>query len=164
MVEAEHDAWLARLVPVELAEHCNGTDGAIVLRATVEDVRKLPVVHEVSYLRLDGFLVDDPAWDIGIQEVLAMPYYADYGPRPASMDYAVDVRPIPKGEVEIRRASEVESADGHRVGHVDGLLVDEEELITHVVVEHGPPWERREVAVPIGTVATRRRTTWSRCA
>ena len=38
---------------------------------------------------------------------------------------------VPKGEVEIRRASAVASADGHRLGHVDGLLVDSEDQITH---------------------------------
>jgi hypothetical protein len=41
---------------------------------------------------------------------------------------------------------------GHRLGHVDGFLVDKDELITHLVLEQGPPWERREVAVPIGAL------------
>ncbi len=38
-----------------------------MLRATVEDLRRLPQVHEVSYLRLDGFPLDDPDWDVGVE-------------------------------------------------------------------------------------------------
>lgn len=153
VVERDRDSWLARLVPVELVERGDDSTGAIALRATVDEVRRLPPMHEVSYLRLDGFPVDDPDWDIGVEEVLALPYYPAYGLEPTPVDYAVSFDRVPKGEVEIRRASEVDSADGHRLGHVDGFLVDEDELITHVVLEQGPPWERREVAVPIGAVA-----------
>jgi hypothetical protein len=60
---------------------------------------------------------------------------------------------VPKGEVEIRRDSAVESADGHHLGQVDGFLVDDSQLITDVVLEQGDPLERREVLIPIGTVA-----------
>ena len=153
VVGRDGDSWLARLVPVELAGPGSDSSGGIVLRATVEEVRQLPSMHEVSYLRLDGFPVDDPDWDVGVEEVLALPYYTAYGLEPTPVDYAVSYDRVPKGEVEIRRASEVDSAEGHRLGHVDGFLVDEDELITHVVLEQGPPWERREVAVPIGAVA-----------
>jgi sporulation protein YlmC with PRC-barrel domain len=131
VVERDRDSWLARLVPVQLAERGDDATGAIVLPATVDEVRRLPPIHEVSY---------------------PLPYYPAYGLEPTPVDYAVSYDRVPKGEVEIRRASEVDSADGHRLGHVDGFLVDEDELITHVVLEQGPPWERREVAVPIGAV------------
>ncbi len=47
---------------------------------------------------------------------------------------------IPKGEVEIRRASPVISADGHQLGHVDGFIVDEEDQLGHIVLEHGHLW------------------------
>lgn len=152
VVEPDQDKWLARLVPVELAEPGDDARGDVVLRATAEEVRQLSPVHEVAYLRLDGFPVDDPDWDVGIEEVLALPYYTAYDLEPVPVDYAVSYDRIPKGEIEVRRASAVESADGHRLGHVDGFLVDAGELITHLVLEVGHPWERREVAVPIGAV------------
>jgi hypothetical protein len=60
VVDADRDRWLARLVPVELAEPAGEAGGDIRLRATLEEVRALPPVHAVSYLRLDGFPVDDP--------------------------------------------------------------------------------------------------------
>jgi uncharacterized protein YrrD len=61
---------------------------------------------------------------------------------------------VPKGEVEIRRASAVASVDGHDLGQVDGFVVDAEGQITHVVLERGHLWGRREVTIPIGAVAT----------
>jgi hypothetical protein len=153
VVEHDHDPWMARLVPVELAEPSDDTSEAVALRATVEEVRRLPPVHEVAYLRLDGFPVDDPDWDVGVEEVLALPYYPAYDLEPGPVDYAARYDRVPKGEVEIRRASAVQSADGHRLGDVDGFLVDDDQLITHVVLEQGHPWERREVLIPIGAVA-----------
>jgi hypothetical protein len=60
---------------------------------------------------------------------------------------------IPKSEVEIRRASDVFTADDHRLGRVDGFLVDSEERITHVVLERGHLFGRRDVTVPIGNVS-----------
>jgi sporulation protein YlmC with PRC-barrel domain len=153
VVEHDRDPWSARLVPVELAEPGDDGSGPIALRATVEEVRRLPSVHEVAYLRLDGFPVEDPNWDVGIEEVLALPYYPSYDVEPAPVDYAARYDRVPKGEVEIRRASAVESGDGHHLGNVDGFLVDDNQLITHVVLEQGHLWERREVVIPIGAVA-----------
>jgi sporulation protein YlmC with PRC-barrel domain len=153
VVERDRDPWLARLVPVELAESGDDASGAVALRATVEEVRRLPPVHEVAYLRLDGFPVDDPDWDVGIEEVLALPYYPSYDLEPTPVDFEARYDRVPKGEVEIRRASAVESADGHHLGDVDGFLVDDDQLITHVVLEQGHPWERSEVSIPIGAVS-----------
>jgi uncharacterized protein YrrD len=153
VVERDDEPWQARLVPVELAERGGYAGGAVALWATVEEVRRLPSVHEVAYLRLDGFPVDDPDWDIGIEEVLALPYYPSYDLQPTPPDYAARYDRVPKGEVEIRRTSAVESADGHQLGDVDGFLVDDSQLITHVVLEQGHPWERRDVLIPIGAVA-----------
>jgi sporulation protein YlmC with PRC-barrel domain len=150
VAEARGEPWLARLVPVELADV---SDGVIRLRATEEEIRRLPPAHEVAYLRLDGFPVEDPDWDVGIQEVLALPYYPSYDLEPLPLDYEVAYDRIPKGEVEIRRASDVRSADGHHLGEVDGFVVDPDNRVTHLVLERGHAWGRRDVTVPIGAVA-----------
>jgi hypothetical protein len=60
---------------------------------------------------------------------------------------------VPKGEVEIRGASGVYSAEGHHLGHVDGFLVDRDEHITHLVLEREHLSGRRDVTIPIGAVA-----------
>jgi hypothetical protein len=156
VVAPRHRHRLARLVPVELA--AAGEDGAIQLRLGVADVRRLEPVQEFAYLRLDEHPVDDPEWDVGIATVLAMPYFAgpgtDLGIYPLEDDIHVDVvyDRIPKGEVEIRRASAVRDATGAELGRVDGLLVGPDDQVTHVVMAHGHPWGRREIAIPIGSV------------
>ncbi len=160
VVQPHHQHGLARLVPVGLAEAGGDEQQAVSLRCTVEEVRRLAPVQRFAYLPLGEFPANDPDWDVGIEDVLAIPYYGGVGPwldggyaEEYDADVGISYDRVPKGEVEIRRASAVTSADGHRLGHVDGLLVDGEDQITHVVLEHGHLWGRREVTIPIGAVA-----------
>lgn len=151
VVQPPHRHGLARLVPIELAE---GGD-EISLSCTEQEFDDLRPVQEAAYLRLGEAPVEDPDWDVGVEGVLAMPYYPlDSGPAEYREYAAVAYDRIPKGEVEIQRASGVVSADGHDCGHVDGFVVDgEDQAITHVVLERGHLWGRREVTIPIGAVA-----------
>jgi PRC-barrel domain len=55
--------------------------------------------------------------------------------------------------VEMRRGSAVEAADGTFLGHVDGFLVDDEGRITHLVLERGHLWRRRDITIPVTAVA-----------
>ena len=143
-----------RLVPVELV---NPGDEAseLTLQCTVEQIRKLESVREIAYLRVGTFPVDDPNWDVGVSDVLALPYYgpgeAYSAAYPSDLEMAYDR--IPKGEVEVRRSSLVTSKDGHDLGHVEAFIVDGEGKVTHFVLEHGHLWGRRDIAIPIGSVA-----------
>jgi len=57
---------------------------------------------------------------------------------------------VPKGEVAIRRGSEVFTSDGTKVGHVDEFLVDPGDgHITHVVLREGRI-RHVDVVVPVG--------------
>jgi len=57
---------------------------------------------------------------------------------------------VPKGEVAIRRGSEVFTSDGTKVGHVDEFLVDPDDgHITHVVLREGRI-RHVDVVVPVG--------------
>jgi sporulation protein YlmC with PRC-barrel domain len=151
VVEPHHEHREARLIPVDLAD--GDEEGEISLDCSLEEARKFPTVEEVAYLRLGEAVVDDPNWDVGVSQVLAMPYYeAGYSPGNYLEDTGMIYDRIPKGEVEIRRASGVDSADGHHLGHVDGFIVDDEH-ITHLVLERGHLWGKREIAIPIGAVA-----------
>ena len=156
VVRPHHQDGQARLVPIELAG--GGDQGPeVLLGCTVDEMNKLEPVHEYAYLRLGESPAEDPDWDVGIEDVLALPYYeADpLGPSPiydTNVGMAYDR--VPKGEVEIRRASAVASADGHDLGRVDGFLVDSEGQITHLILERGHLWGRREVTIPIGAVAS----------
>jgi uncharacterized protein YrrD len=148
----------ARLVPIERARGGEGADGTIVLDGTVAEIGQLERVREAAYLRLGEFPVEDPDWEVGIEEMLAQPYYQGLdavGAEPIAYDDHVmwQYDRIPKGDVEIRRASAVTSADRHHLGHVDGFLVDDRDHIGHLVLEHGHLWGKREVVIPIGAVA-----------
>ena len=151
----DQESQAARLVPIELAE-ASEEKSEISLHGTVEEVNRLEPVHEFAYLRLGEAPVEDPDWDVGVEDVLAMPYYeADpLGPNPNyEPNVGMTYDRVPKGEVEIRRSSAVTSADGHDLGHVDGFLVDGEGQITHFILERGHLWGRREITIPIGAVA-----------
>jgi sporulation protein YlmC with PRC-barrel domain len=156
VVAPHHRHRVARLVPAEVAT-TEDTSAGIALRCTSEALRRFPPVEEFAFLRLGELPLSDPDWDVGVQNVLAQPYYDygpfDVGPIPSDPRVGITYDRIPKGEVEIRRASEVVSSDGHPIGHVDGFLVDRDDSITHVVLERGHLFGRREVTVPIGAVA-----------
>ncbi len=144
---------LARIVPVDWAVP-EGPDHEIALSASVAEVDALEQLHEAAYLPLGEFPVEDADWDIGVIEMLGMPYFQTIEAQPIEVDphvmFAYDR--VPKGEVEIRRASPVTSSDLADLGRVDGLLVDGDGHISHIVLEHGHLWGHREVTIPTGAV------------
>jgi sporulation protein YlmC with PRC-barrel domain len=143
----------SRLVPVALADRGSG-DAEIKLTCSSEQLRELAPVQEIAYLRLGGFPVDDPDWDVGVSDVLATPYYGpgDIGAATYPSDVEVTYDRIPKDEVEIRRASLVTSNDGHILGHVEALILDGDGKVTHFVLERGHLWGKRDITIPIGSV------------
>jgi len=161
VVDPDGDHGKARLVPVELADTEEGSSDAINIRCSLEEAGQLEAVEEYAYLRLGESPELEPGWDIGVESMLAEPYYGyvggpGYETLPTGYDPHVSVTydRIPKGEVEIRRASEVMSSDGHGLGQVDGFLVDADDAITHFVLERGHLWGKREVTIPIKAVAS----------
>jgi sporulation protein YlmC with PRC-barrel domain len=157
VVRPAQDEREARLVPIQLAKGGGDEEREIELECTLAEAQGFESVHEAAFLRLGERPAEDPNWDVGVEDVLAMPYYAglDVGGFPAGPDSYVTMYydRVPKGEVEVRRASVVISADGHSLGEVDGFVVDADEHITHFVLEHGHLWGRKEVTIPIGAVA-----------
>ena len=163
VVEPDDDHDKARLVPIELASAEEGGTPAIAVRCSVEEAGRLEPVEETAYIRLGESPELEPGWEMGVETVLAEPYYVygyvggpGYETAPADYDPHVSVTydRIPKGEVEVRRASEVTSADGHPLGKVDGFLVGDDDAITHFVLERGHLWGKREVTIPINAVAS----------
>jgi hypothetical protein len=102
----------ARIVPVDWATS-EGTGPAIRLSATVAEVERLDPLHETAYLRLGEFPVDNPDWDVGVEDMLGLPYLQGIEAQPVEADphVVVGYDRIPKGDVEIRRASAVTAAD-----------------------------------------------------
>jgi sporulation protein YlmC with PRC-barrel domain len=162
IVQPEHRHDLSRLVPVARAHARAPSDDGILLDYTTAEISRLEPVQRSAYLRLGQFPVEDPDWQVGVENILALPYYESLMPGglgttmpPIALDQHVTevYDRVPKDTVEIRRASAVMSSDGHHLGHVDGFVVDGEERITHLVLEQGHLWGKRELTVPISAVA-----------
>jgi sporulation protein YlmC with PRC-barrel domain len=164
VVQPEHRHDLARLVPIERAHAMGAEESAIRLDYTVEEVNKLEPLQRSAYLRVGETPVEDPDHQVGIENMLALPYYESLTPggglgttMPAMAydDHMTEIYDrVPKDTIEIRRASAVISSDDHSLGHVDGFVVDSEDGITHLVLEHGHLWGKREITIPIGAVAS----------
>lgn len=157
-----HRHGLARLIPVDLVQPADGQSAEITVERSVDEVRRLEPVQEFAYLRVGEFPLTDPDWEVGIDTLLSLPYFAtpDIDDEPVnsgSQGYdshvGMDYDRIPRGDVEIRRASAVRSCDRYELGHVDGFLVDADEQISHLVLQRGHLWGTRQVTIPIATVA-----------
>jgi sporulation protein YlmC with PRC-barrel domain len=154
VVKPRHGVGESHLVPIELVQPGEQV-GGIALKCSRSDFDALPPVEEFTYLRLGEVETHDPDWDVGVSEILALPYYDSTGlagPVDAVGDMGVVYDRVPKGEVEVRRSSRVLASGEDYIGDVDGFLVDDEDHITHFVLERGHLWGRREVTVPIGAV------------
>ena len=56
----------------------------------------------------------------------------------------------------MRRGEPVQATDGD-IGHVQGLVIDPASRhVTHVLLQEGHLWGRKQVAIPIGAVASTR--------
>jgi sporulation protein YlmC with PRC-barrel domain len=155
VVQPAHGDGVARLVPIGLVENDENGSKEIRLRCSAEEVTELEHVQEFAFLRLGQRPTADTDWDVGIEDVLALPYYEGstvmgYGGELSESGISYDR--IPKGDVEIRRSSTVAATDADFLGKVDGFVVDDGQ-ITHFVLERGHLWGKREITIPIGTVA-----------
>ena len=144
VVEPKHRHGAARLVPLDLVD---ATTGEIRLRCTLAEFEKLDPAEETRFLPgTPGYPGYDP------EQVLIMPYYsigmaeAYCGPMTVTYDA------VPLDEVEVRRGEHVHATDGH-IGKVQGLVIDpDSHHVTHVLLQEGHLWGRKEVAIPIGAV------------
>lgn len=155
-----HDS--ARLVRIDRVRASEASkDATISLDSTIADVTALKALERTAYVPLGERPVEDPDSDVGIESVFELPpnyslganaLQAGIGPMDVDPHVTVTYDEIPKGTVEIRRESEVRSSDGHHVGHVVGLIVDEQDRIVELILEHGHLWGKREVAIPIASI------------
>lgn len=166
VVEPRHHHERSRLVPLDAVA---SSGDRCTLELTAEEIEHSPVVEQTDFIRIDppdSVITSQNAWE----SVSAWPFYPYAGPPLgtggevygygrgtfAGADgeaYVVtkyDV--VPRGTIEIRRASEVRSCDDHVVGHVDGFVVEEDGGITHLVLEHGHLWAHREITIPLDAI------------
>jgi sporulation protein YlmC with PRC-barrel domain len=141
VVEPPHRQGLGRLVPLELVA---GTEDGVTLTCTLAEFDALPRAEENHFLPGGGFY---PGY--APAAVLSLPYY---GLGVGNVSPPVTVETLPVGEVAVRRGQSVHATDGE-IGRVQGLVIDPaNHHVTHVLLQEGHLWGRKEVAIPIGAV------------
>jgi sporulation protein YlmC with PRC-barrel domain len=140
IVEPRRGHEPARLVPVGLA----GTaTGEIRLNCTSAEFDVLDPAEETR------FIADYE--DVPNYRPTDVVFWPHYGYRGARGSLATSDT-IPPGEVEVKRGEPVHASDGH-IGQVDGLVIDpDSHRVTHVVLQEGHLWGRKDVAIPVSTV------------
>lgn len=150
-VEPKHRQGLARLVPVELAVP---RSSGITLNCTRAEFERFDPAEETQFVPgTRGFEV------YGADQVLSWPYYqlGDTVMDPdveGKVSETVTVDTVPAGEVAVRRGAQVHATDG-AIGMVEGLVIDAASRhVTHVLLQEGHLFGRKQVAIPIGSVTS----------
>jgi len=160
VIEPEHRPDLGRLVPLDLVDF-NDPSGGISLRCTKVQFENLDPAEDTQIIP-----ATDAYGGYGAGQVSYMPYYGLEGGgmavpgigggAGAMAPQVVATDSIPLGEVEIRRGESVQATDGD-IGRVQGLVIDPgSRHVTHVLLQEGHLWGKKEVAIPIGAVASTR--------
>ena len=150
VVEPEHRWGLGRLVPLDLVAASNAT---VVLRCTRAQFDGLDGAEETQFLTGEG-----TEW--GYEgKVLSWPYYPlgefggldDYG---GNAPQPIVYEKLPLGEVAVHRGDALHATDGE-IGRVKGLVIDpKDNHVSHLLLQEGHLWGRKEVAIPITDVAS----------
>lgn len=157
VIQPAQHAEDARLVPISLASRAEDGESEISLNCGAADLERFDPVHKFEILRAGERPNEDPKWDVGVEDIVVAPNYAptafgDYGGSLDS-DVTISYDRVPKGEIELRHASSVYSADGHHLGSVDAVVVDDGDRLTHLLLERGHLWWKREVALPAEAIS-----------
>ena len=153
VVEPHGRAGLARLVPLELAELAGLADaepGPIPLRCTEAEFMSLEAAEETLAEFVPGY--PDPV------QLLPSGWRGTGGPTADGgtilrIDEEETIDVIPPGEVEEHRGDRVHATDGE-AGHLRALRIDPGSgRVTHVLIRHGPAWDRTDTAIPAEMVA-----------
>jgi sporulation protein YlmC with PRC-barrel domain len=149
VVGPKHGLGPGRLVPIELAD---ATAEEIRLRCSAAKFDTLEEAEETHFLPEAG-----EQMGYGAGQALAWPYYGLGGGGMGGLGMAtaplltIQDR-VPAGEVEVRRGEHVHATDGD-IGRVQGFVIDpNDHHVTHVLLQEGHLWGKKEVAIPIGAV------------
>jgi hypothetical protein len=151
VVEPEGRVGLGRLVPVDLVDLDSATPESLTLACTMEQFEGFEPAEETRvFLSGDAGLGYEPG------PAASLPHFALSTPVDPGL-LGNTVTPIvydrvPLGEVEMRRGDQVHATDGG-IGRVEGLVVDPSDTaVTHVILEDGHLWNRKNLAIPITAV------------
>jgi sporulation protein YlmC with PRC-barrel domain len=147
VIEERHKEGLGRLVPLELIEV---TGEEVSLQCDLATYEKLEMAEEIQFMpgRV-GYATYEP------KDTLTLPYYGLGLKAATARDraaQAVTHDRLPLGEVAVHRGDRVHATDGE-IGVVQGLVIERKtHHVTHVLLQEGHLWGRKEVALPIRAV------------
>jgi sporulation protein YlmC with PRC-barrel domain len=148
-VEPAHREGLARLVPVDIASA--SADG-IRLACTMAEFEALGPAEETQFVPgTRGYEMYGP------EQVLSWPYYqlgdtVMFPDDEGKVSQTITTDTVPLGEVAVQRGAHVHATDGP-IGQVQGLVIDAgNDHVTHVLLQEGHLWGRKQVAIPISAV------------
>jgi sporulation protein YlmC with PRC-barrel domain len=145
VVEPQHRGT-GRLVPVGLAQ---ALAGGVRLSCSRAEFAALEPAEDQGLLPSDS---GRPSYDADLATTLGAHGVAlsMFRLRDGAQVGTHDV--IPLGEVDVRRGEPVFATDGE-IGRIQGLVIDSgSHHVTHVLLDEGHLWGRKEVAIPIRAV------------
>jgi len=154
VVQPADNPGAARLVPVELAA-AGADEHEISLRCTEKQLEEMSPVHESAYVAAGEPVEEEgDGWEVGVRDMQVIPDYLPTAmPGDLPPEVVVTYDRVPKGEIELRHASDVFSADRRHLGSVDGVVVDADGRISQLLLGRGHLWWRREISIPAEAVA-----------
>jgi sporulation protein YlmC with PRC-barrel domain len=150
VVEPKNRRGLDRLVPIDLVD---ATAGEIRLQCSAADFNALEDAEEARFLADAGEQLG-----YGAGEAYSWPYYGlgtgmgGMGAMGLAYTPQLIYDRVPVGEVEVCRGEHVHATDGD-IGRIQGLVIDpKDHHVTHVLLQEGHLWGKKEIAIPIGAV------------
>jgi sporulation protein YlmC with PRC-barrel domain len=158
VVQPGHHNAEGRLVPIELAD---ATGGEIRLHCTLAEFERLEPAEEVD-------LAEGADYGGGYGQAEAVQGYGNVGGMgvggsASGMGIGMGLghrtpllvsHAVPLGETEVERHESVHAVDGE-IGRVEGFAVDPaDHRVTHILLQEGHLWGRKEVAIPVSAVAS----------
>ncbi|MGI8881204.1 MAG: PRC-barrel domain-containing protein [Jatrophihabitans sp.] len=172
VVEPKHHQGAGRLVPLELLDTATSE---VRLRCTLADFDRLDAADETHFLPGNrGY------GGYGRGQALFLPYYGlgggmamgvgagmgtgmgagglglgiTGGMGQGNFDQSITTDVVPSGEVSVHRGDRVIAVDGE-IGRVQGLVIARRDhQVTHVLLQEGHLFGRKDVAIPISAVTT----------
>jgi sporulation protein YlmC with PRC-barrel domain len=164
VVEPEHRRGLGRFVPLLMVD---ATSGEVRVRCTLAEFEKLDPAEETRFVPGTvgyagygpGQVGYWPYYGLGATGVggiggAGMPSGGLNGIGGGNVVQMFTVDAIPEGQVDVRRGDQVAATDGD-IGKVQGLVMDRTTRhVTHVLLQEGHLWGRKDVAIPVSAVAS----------
>lgn len=147
---------VGRLVPLDLVAQ---SAGEIKLRCSLDEFGRLDAAEDVELSQADSY-------GGGYGQAESVQGYGNVGSMglggsASGMGIGMGIghrtrivsdNAVPEGDAEVARDDHVFAADGE-IGKLEGFVVNpDDHRVTHVILQEGHMWGRKEVAIPVSAV------------